>query len=202
VRESTAFYSLRRRWSDLIIWRSFWEELRELMAGKKRDTVVFRKTDLGQAVYDVCFSRMSATEAVRRHPGITRKFVLQMRRENPEMRPKARARAMQQKVVHVTFWGPYFWKASPADNFFWKGAEDGVRDHRRIAWNVWAIQECGALANTEPVATFYGGDANRAANECVGLHNTALLKRLGLEYMPTQARVAAPIQALPLKEAM
>lgn len=95
--------------------------------------------------------------------------------------------------IHVTYRGPYFWKAAPANNSFWKGSRDGVNDGRRVAWNVWAIQECGANASTEAVCTFDGNyhGAKTNAEECVGLHNTALLKRLGLELMPEGVRKIA-----------
>jgi hypothetical protein len=67
-------------------------------------------------------------------------------------------------------WTGYYWKAVRSSNPW---HPDG--------WNVLAITECGAMANTEAVASFVGKyhNAQRNAEECVGFHNTALLKRLG-----------------------
>jgi hypothetical protein len=55
--------------------------------GQKRE-VAYGKTALGQALWDVCFSRLSAAECVRRHPDTTREFVLALRRKYPQFRPK------------------------------------------------------------------------------------------------------------------
>ncbi len=69
----------------------------------------------------------------------------------------------------------YFWLAVRSSSSFYP---DG--------WNVLAITECGAMANTEAVASFVGKyhDAQRNAEECVGFHNTALAKRLGWATVP------------------
>lgn len=52
----------------------------------KPETIAYARTSLGQALYDCCMSRMSAKECVRRHPELTRTFVLKMRREWPDLR--------------------------------------------------------------------------------------------------------------------
>ncbi len=51
---------------------------------------VYGRTDLGQAVYDVLFSGMSAAKCARRHPDLTRDWILKIRRENRKLRPEAR----------------------------------------------------------------------------------------------------------------
>jgi hypothetical protein len=50
--------------------------------------VAYGRTALGQAVYDVLMSSMTAEECHRRHPDLSRNFILQMRKDNREMRAK------------------------------------------------------------------------------------------------------------------
>lgn len=47
-----------------------------------KDNIVFARTELGQTVYDIYFSSMSAAEVVRRHRGVKREFVLDQRRNH------------------------------------------------------------------------------------------------------------------------
>jgi len=61
---------------------------------KQGHIVAFGRTRLGQIAYDVFISSMSAAEAARRHK-VKREFVLQMRHENPGLRPKNRKKASQ-----------------------------------------------------------------------------------------------------------
>lgn len=63
-----------------------------MTAKRVRSEIAFGRTELGQALYDVCFSRMSAAEAARRHK-LNREFVLKMRKEHSEFR---RERIQQQ----------------------------------------------------------------------------------------------------------
>jgi hypothetical protein len=46
----------------------------------KTQPVAFGRTELGQSVYDIYFSKMSAAEVVRRHPTLTREWVLAQRK--------------------------------------------------------------------------------------------------------------------------
>lgn len=56
---------------------------------KGKGEVAFARTPKGQCVYDVLMSRMSAAACVRKWGGgLTREFVLKIRRENPWARPK------------------------------------------------------------------------------------------------------------------
>jgi hypothetical protein len=48
--------------------------------------VVYGRTELGQTLYDALLSSMTAAECVRRHPGLSREFVLNFRKENADMR--------------------------------------------------------------------------------------------------------------------
>lgn len=51
-------------------------------------TVAFGRTALGQAAYDVIISSLSGAEVARRHPELTRLFVLDMRRTYRKLRPR------------------------------------------------------------------------------------------------------------------
>jgi hypothetical protein len=53
-----------------------------------RPAIAFGRTPLGQCVYDVLFSRLSAREVVRRYPDLTRKYVLDMRRKYSKLRTR------------------------------------------------------------------------------------------------------------------
>jgi hypothetical protein len=75
----------------------------------ERGEIVFGRTELGQALYDVLMSGMSATEAARRHRGVSRKFVLEMRRKYPEMRPVYRRPSGSKRSKS----DPTFAKSSP-----------------------------------------------------------------------------------------
>lgn len=59
----------------------------------KLEDVAFGRTPLGQAVYDVYMSSMSAAECVRRHPELTREQVLRQRNSKvgKELRRKREA---------------------------------------------------------------------------------------------------------------
>lgn len=58
---------------------------------KVKSKVAFARTPIGQCVYDVLMSRISAAVCVRKWgDNLTREFVLKMRRENPWARPDAR----------------------------------------------------------------------------------------------------------------
>jgi hypothetical protein len=53
--------------------------------------VAFGKTEMGQTVYDILSSSLSAAEVARRHPEVNREFVLYMRHKYPELRRRKRA---------------------------------------------------------------------------------------------------------------
>lgn len=57
---------------------------------KNRREIVYGRTELGQTVYDIFFSSLSAAEVVRRHSRVTRKFVLDMRRKHPKLRRRSK----------------------------------------------------------------------------------------------------------------
>lgn len=50
------------------------------------EVVAFGRTKMGQAAYDVLCSSMSGAEVVRRHPEVTRDFVLKMRQKYSKLR--------------------------------------------------------------------------------------------------------------------
>lgn len=52
-------------------------------------TVAYGRTPMGQAAYDLLCSSMSGAEVVRRHPQMSREFVLQMRQKYRKLRAKS-----------------------------------------------------------------------------------------------------------------
>jgi hypothetical protein len=52
--------------------------------------ITFDRTKYAQQVYDVFFSRMSASEAAKRYPDLSREDVLGLRRRFPKFRPENR----------------------------------------------------------------------------------------------------------------
>jgi hypothetical protein len=59
---------------------------KRLMKRQGEAEILFGRTDIGQTLYDVISSSMTAAEVVRRHPKVSRDFVLYMRRKFNRLR--------------------------------------------------------------------------------------------------------------------
>ncbi len=83
--------------------QTVWDEPALLHAVKdeKGHVVAFGRTKLGQAVYDVIFSSMSAKKAAKKH-GLSRESVLQQRREWREHeRKRERSKQWRKRKVKL-----------------------------------------------------------------------------------------------------